>query len=116
MILPSQPAFVPGLDGFGISIMPLQDRRPTGKSNLGLEKLKLLMRERLGEGISKLTSQGDIRNTKQAVLNMFSNEVIIESHMLHTIMKNEVCIEVGGTNIITINNRLMWNGDTQVGK
>lgn len=98
-------------DGFGIAIMPPQDGRPTGKSNLGLEKLKPLTREGLGEDISKLVSRGDVGNTKQAILDLFANEVIIESHMLHTRVKNRICAEVGGTYIVTINNGWLRNGD-----
>ena len=77
-------------------------------SNLDTSMMKLCSWERFSECIRQLIISENMRNTKNAVLNMIANEVIIKSSMLRTRVEDWICAEISGANIVAINNRGSW--------
>ena len=61
----------------------LQDRPSRGESNLVTKKLKVSARKRLGKCLDELICGGYVSYSKESTLNLFTNEVIVKTNMLH---------------------------------
>ena len=55
-----------------------------GESNFFTKKLKASARKRLSKCIGELISGGYVSYPEVSTLNLFTNEVIVKSNMLHT--------------------------------
>lgn len=63
--------------------MPPQDGGGFYNSNLGCEKVVSCGRERFGEQVCKLVTEGHMGNFELILGNKVSNKVIVNSKMLH---------------------------------
>lgn len=72
--------------------------------------------KRFGKGVGKLISSRDVGYSKQTILNVFVDKVIIKSDMFHSRVEDRIRTETCGTNIITINNRSVRKSDTELKK
>ena len=52
---------------------------------------------------------------EESTLNMFTNEMIVKSIMLHMGVEYRISAKVHRTNIITIDYRLLWERYTKLG-
>ena len=82
--------------------MPPQDGALRGESNLVTKKLKVSARKRLSKCIGELISEGYVSYPEKSIANLFTNEVIVKSNMLHTRVEYWISAKVHRTNIITI--------------
>ena len=82
--------------------MPPQDGASRGESNLVTKKLKVSARKRLSKCMDELIDRGYVSCLEEFTLNLFTNEVIVESNMLHLGVEYWISVEVHPTNIITI--------------
>ena len=95
--------------------MPPQDGVPREESNHITKKLKTSTRKRLSKGIGKLISGGYMTYPEESTLNMFMNEMIVKSIMLHMRVEYRISAKVHRTNIITIDYRLLRERYTKLG-
>ena len=84
-----------------------QDGAPRGGSNHVTKKLKASARKRLSKGIGELIDRGYMSYPKESTMNLFTNEVIVKSNMLHMEMEYWISAKVHRTNIITIDYQLL---------
>ena len=63
--------------------MPSQDGALRGESNLVPKKLKASARKRLSKCIDELIGRGYLSYPEDSTLNLFTNEVIVKTNMLH---------------------------------
>lgn len=70
----------------------------------------------VGKSINKLIEGIYELRSKQTILNLFSDKVIVERSMFHVWVKDKIRVEICCPNIIIINNWLMKKGNTHFGE
>ena len=69
------------------------------------EKFKVMRNQRFGEDVSNLILSGAISYIKTSSSNTVSNKVKVNFEVFCTGMKGRICSEVGGSNVVTPQNR-----------
>ena len=95
--------------------MPSQDGALRGESNLVPKKLKASAMKRLSKCISELIGRGYVIYPEESTLNLFMNEVIVKTNMLHIRVEYLISTKVHRTNIITIYCWLLCERYTKLG-
>ena len=88
-------------------------RRALSDTNLGPKFLKSRARKRFCEAISQLVLCRNMSNTKNFVLYLAANEMIVKSYVFHPRVEHQISAEISRADVITVDRWRCRDCDTQ---